>query len=106
MIDPDPDPDPSEKKTPDRFEREVERKEKRRLKAKAEGERDVTFWLGMFGLVGWSVALPALLMTLLGVWLDGRFPGPVSWALTFLLTGMAIGCLNAWYWIQKESRDD
>lgn len=102
----DPPPEASEKKSPRDFEREVAEKEKRRLRARAEGERDVTFWLGMFGLVGWSVALPAVILTFLGVWLDGSFPAPFSWTLSLLVLGMTLGCLNAWYWIQKESGND
>lgn len=98
--------DPGKPSETDGFRGAVGRKERRRLRARAEGEREVTFWLGMFGLVGWSVALPAVLLTLLGVWLDGRFPGEVSWTLMLLFLGMVLGCLNAWYWIQKEGRDE
>lgn len=53
---------PDEKKKPsDRFREEVGAKEKRKLKAERHKDRDVWFGLGMFGLVGWSVALPTLL---------------------------------------------
>ena len=58
----------------------------------------------MFGLVGWSVAIPTLLGVALGLWLDARFPGRPSWTLTFLIIGAALGCLNAWYWIKQESQ--
>ncbi len=91
---------------PDRFDHEIGRKERRRLKARREGERDVSFWLGMFGLVGWSVAVPTVLMIALGAWIDSRFPSRYSWTLMFLFLGVLIGCLNAWYWIQRESRHD
>jgi ATP synthase protein I len=30
----------------------------------------------------------------------------VSWTLTLLLAGAALGALNAWYWVQREGRDD
>jgi ATP synthase protein I len=57
----------------------------------------------MFGLVGWSVAIPTLLGIALGVWLDREFPAEHSWTLTFLFIGVLLGCLNAWYWVRQES---
>ncbi len=84
----------------------IGRKAERKLKARGELNRGVWFGLGMFGLVGWAVAIPALLGVLLGLWLDGQFPGRVSWTLTLLFLGMVLGCLNAWYWVSRESRHD
>ena len=81
----------------------VGRKAQRKLEARKRGERDAWFWLGMFGLVGWSVAIPTIAGIALGLWLDDRFPGETSWTLTFLIIGVALGCLNAWYWIKQES---
>jgi ATP synthase protein I len=60
----------------------------------------------MFGLVGWAVALPTVAGVALGVWLDHRFPSRASWTLTFLLVGVLLGSLNAWFWVQRESRRD
>ena len=88
------------------FETTIRRKERRRLKARREGEREISFWLGMFGLVGWSVALPTVLFTAVGVWIDRRYPSDYSWTLMLLFIGTVIGCLNAWYWIRKESNHD
>lgn len=86
--------------------REVGRKAERKIKARRRGERDAWFWLGMFGLVGWSVAIPTVAGIALGVWLDSRFPGEASWTLTFLIIGVVLGCLNAWYWVRQESGRD
>lgn len=91
----------------ERFGETIGRKAERKLRARGSSERNVWFWLGMFGLVGWAVAVPAVLGIALGLWLDRRWPvGQVSWTLTFLIIGVAAGCLNAWYWIQRESRHD
>lgn len=84
---------------PDRVGRRVRRKRR----AQDEGSPTAWFGLGMFGLVGWSVAIPTIAGIALGVWLDGRFPGRVSWTLTFLIIGVGVGCMNAWYWIRQES---
>ena len=80
----------------------VGRKAERKLRARREGRRGVWFGLGMFGLVGWAVALPTVAGIALGLWLDARFPSRVSWTLTLLLLGAALGSLNAWYWVKRE----
>ena len=51
--------------------------------------------VGMFGLIGWAVAIPTLLGTLLGVWIDQHYPGVHSWTLSLLIVGLCLGCLNA-----------
>jgi ATP synthase protein I len=58
----------------------------------------------MMGVVGWSIAIPTVLGTAAGVWLDRRtdIGGNVSWTLTGLVVGVLLGCLNAWFWIQRE----
>lgn len=76
----------------------------RKLRARREGDRGVWFGLGMFGLVGWSVAIPTVIGIGLGVWLDHLLGDRVSWTLTGLVAGLVIGCLNAWMWIRRESR--
>ncbi|MGD8388820.1 MAG: AtpZ/AtpI family protein [Desulfobacteraceae bacterium] len=83
---------------------EVGVKERRKLRARSEKDRGVWFGLGMFGLVGWSVAVPTLIGVALGVWLDRAWDTTASWTLTGLLAGVVVGCLNAWYWIKRESR--
>lgn len=81
----------------------VGRQARRKLRARRRGDRSAWFGLGMFGLVGWSVALPTLIGTAIGLWLDERYTGEVSWTLTFLIIGVAVGCLNAWFWVRQES---
>ncbi len=78
----------------------------RKRKARKSGRRTVWFGFGMFGLVGWAVALPAIVGVGLGAWLDLKFDTKLSWTLALLLAGIGLGCLNAWYWISRESRDD
>ena len=82
----------------------VSRREERKLKARREKNRGVWFGLGMFGLVGWSVAIPTLIGILVGLWIDRTWPSRYSWTLTGLALGVIVGCINAWYWVSKESR--
>jgi ATP synthase protein I len=86
------------------FRRTVADKEQRKLRARRQGDRGPWFWFGMFGMVGWSVAIPTLAGIALGVWLDSRFDGRISWTLTMLFVGAALGCWTAWYWVNRESR--
>lgn len=83
---------------------EAGRKAERKLQARRVGNADLYFWLGMFGLVGWSVALPTLLGLALGLWLDRLWPVRFSWTLTLLVIGVLLGCLNAWHWINRVQR--
>jgi len=55
----------------------------------------------MFGVVGWSVAIPTLIGTALGIWIDNNWPSQFSWTLMLLIGGVMVGCLNAWYWVRK-----
>jgi ATP synthase protein I len=86
------------------FERRLEARQRRKLRALRQGDRSVWFGLGTFGIVGWLVTIPAVALTALGVWLDRRWPVPFSWALTLLVTGVALGCFNAWRWVSQERR--
>ncbi len=88
------------------FNRQVKRKAKRKLKLREQKNGAVWFGLGMFGLIGWSIAVPTLVGTAIGLWLDSRWPLSHSWTLSFLVIGLIIGCLNAWYWVGAEGVDD
>ena len=85
---------------------EVTRRARRRLAARRERDEGVWFWLGMFGLVGWSIAIPTVVGTAIGLWLDGHFPGQPSWTITLMLIGVLLGCLMAWRWIREERVGD
>lgn len=87
------------------FRRQLAAKRARKLRARRRGEHNAWFGLGMFGLVGWSVAVPAVACIALGVWIDGRWPGRYSWTLMLLVVGIALGCLNGWYWLVRERRN-
>lgn len=80
---------------------QVARKADRKLQARATEQPGLWFGLGVFGMIGWSVALPAVLGALLGLWLDHAHPGRFSWTLSLLLAGLALGCLAAWQWVER-----
>jgi ATP synthase protein I len=86
------------------FAEQIGAKAARKLKARRNPAQGVWFGLGMMGLIGWSVTIPMLLGAALGIWLDRRHPGAHSWTLALLVSGLAIGCLNAWNWVAKEDK--
>jgi ATP synthase protein I len=84
--------------------RAIGAKATRKLKAQGQAQT-LWFGLGMMGLIGWSVAIPALLGVALGLWLDHKQSGGRSWTLALLAAGLAIGCLNAWHWVGQQDRE-
>lgn len=86
------------------FTEKIGSREERKMLARRNKAKGVWFGLGMTGMIGWSVAIPTLIGVAIGVWLDIRYPGHISWTLTFLSIGLAIGCANAWYWVKREQK--
>lgn len=86
------------------FSQEVGDKAARKLKARRNSRQGVWFGLGMMGLIGWSVVVPTLVGAALGAWLDKNHPGGHSWILALMVLGLAIGCVNAWYWVAQQDK--
>ena len=91
------------KKDPDSMAEQVGAKAERKLKARRHNS-GLWFGLGMMGIVGWSIAIPTLLGTALGLWLDKHYGEQRSWTLALLLAGLIIGCFTAWSWVGKEHK--
>ena len=89
---------PSPPKLPpsaERMIRDVESRKARALRARTQKD-DVWGSLAILGLVGWSVAVPTLVGVALGAWIDHRWPSRFSWTLMLLMSGLVLGCTNAW----------
>ena len=84
----------------------ITRKAARMQEARKRRKQSAWRGLGMFGLVGWAVAVPIIAGVALGRWIDASWPGETSWTLALLLAGAFLGALNAWFWVQREGRDD
>ncbi len=85
--------------------RRLERREASKLRGRRGKGRSLWQGFGVFGVIGWSVVVPAIAGVALGLWIDGRWPGHVSWTLTLLLAGLVLGCLNAWHWVSRQRRE-
>lgn len=89
-----------------RFDQVLGRKALRKWMARQRANQGPWYGLGMFGLIGWSVAVPTLVGIALGLWLDRLLHSRISWTLTLLMLGVLLGCLNAWYWVRQEEPHD
>ncbi len=91
-------------KPKDDFEQLIGNKEERKLEAK---RNPASIWsgLGLFGMVGWSVAVPTILGIALGYWLDKKLDTDFSWTLSLLFGGLILGCIMAWSWVDKEDKN-
>jgi ATP synthase protein I len=56
----------------------------------------------MFGMVGWSVAVPTLIGLAIGIWIDRTWPSQYSFTLMGMLLGLMSGLSSAWYWVNHE----
>lgn len=77
---------------------------RRKSRARRRRPQGLIYGLGTMGVVGWSVAIPTLAGTALGLWLDQHHPGRHAWTVALLFAGLTLGCLNAWRWISAEER--
>lgn len=89
------------RKIANHFTEQVAKKEALRQKALRHKDETVWFGLGMFGIVGWAVAIPTLVGVAIGLWIDRTWPSQYSWALMLLIAGVLVGCMNAAYWVRR-----
>ncbi|WP_320008505.1 AtpZ/AtpI family protein [Maridesulfovibrio sp.] len=92
---------PPEQNT-EKFRRCIGSKEQRKMRAVQKGTVGTLSAFGSMGAVGWLVALPVVLGSLLGAWIDYRWPSMINWTLAMLGAGLAVGCLLAGIWMNRE----
>lgn len=57
----------------------------------------------LFGLVGWSIVIPAVLCAYIGMWFDEKYKSAsISYTFYFILFGLLVGCYNAFRWVKRE----
>lgn len=98
-------PNSSHKKKKPTLIAKVGAKANSRLKAQQDTTPGVWRGLGAMGLIGWSIVVPTLVGAMIGIWIDKHYSGTHTWALSLLVAGLSIGCLNAWHWIDKEEKE-
>lgn len=83
---------------------QIANKQARRAKGRRQREHSAWYGLGIFGIVGWSVVIPMLSCLAVGIYIDAKWPGRISWTLILLVAGAVLGSLNAWYWVSRERK--
>ena len=84
------------------FAEQIARKASRKEKTGRRPAPPLWTSFSLFGVVGWSVAMPTVVAIAVGVWLDNRIADRHSWTLVMIPVGLAIGCALAWRWISHE----
>ena len=77
----------------------------KKSRAQKEGS-EIMFGLGLFGIVGWSIAIPTVLGVAVGVFLDKRIPQRFCWTITLLFAGVIVGAHITWHWLSEKSKED
>ena len=88
----------------ERFHETVDRKARRKRTEQLRNQQPLWSGFSLFGIVGWSVAIPTLVAIAIGIWLDRHVVGGPSWTLTLLPVGIGLGCLAAWRWVSHEEQ--
>ncbi len=89
-------------KRQDRAAEGISRDAERKRIARKSPPRSPMRGLGVFGMIGWSVAVPTVGGVFLGLWLDRVAPQGFSWTITLLFAGVLLGAVIAWRWIDRE----
>jgi ATP synthase protein I len=85
----------------ERMIRQVESKQQRMTRGRNH-KNAVLRSIAVLGVIGWSVVLPTLVGVAAGAWIDGRWPSRFSWTLILMMSGLLLGCANAWLRIRKD----
>ncbi|PFG10327.1 AtpZ/AtpI family protein [Marinobacter sp. LV10MA510-1] len=87
----------------DRSADDIRRSTERLQRARKQPGASPLRGLGAFGMIGWSVAVPAVAGAFLGLWLNKVAPQNFSWPIALILGGIVVGAMIAWNWIDKET---
>ncbi|MDX5976626.1 AtpZ/AtpI family protein [Vreelandella alkaliphila] len=85
---------------------DIGRRARRLRKAREEPGTSPLRGLGVFGMIGWSIAVPTVAGAFFGLWLDRNMPQDFQWTIALILGGVALGGFIAWAWVSKESGSD
>jgi ATP synthase protein I len=88
-----------------KFSDDIEKSAKELMKARKEKG---TFWhyAYILGVGGWLLVIPIVAGAYLGKYLDRKISGSgsISWTLTFIIIGIAVGIYNIWYFLIRKSQ--
>ena len=73
----------------------IRRRTQRMQKTRDEPQYSPLNGLGVFGVIGWSVAIPTVGGAFLGMWLNRVAPQSFSWPIALILGGVVLGGMAA-----------
>lgn len=82
----------------------IARKAERLHQTRRKKEVSPLHGLSAFGVIGWSIAVPAVAGALLGRWLNRVAPQTFSWTLALILGGLVLGIGFAWSWMSQAQQ--
>ena len=91
------------KKDKDDASAAIHRRAQRMQQTRDEPKYSPLTGLGVFGVIGWSVAIPTVGGAFLGLWLNRVAPQSFSWPIALILGGVVIGAMVAWNWVDKSA---
>lgn len=80
----------------------IRRRAQRMQETRNERKYSPLSGLGVFGVIGWSIAIPTVAGAFLGVWLNRVAPQNFSWPIALILGGVVVGAMVAWSWVDKN----
>ena len=80
---------------------EVEKSAKEILRSRRE--KNFWYYTAILGVGGWLFVLPVVAGAYLGRYLDRKVPGGISWTITCILLGLALGIYNVWDYYQRRT---
>jgi ATP synthase protein I len=88
-----------------KFSKDIEKSAKELMNARKE-KGTFLHYAYVLGVGGWLLALPIVGGAYLGKYLDKKIGGSggISWTITFIIIGIAVGFYNLWYNFMKRSQ--
>jgi ATP synthase protein I len=86
-----------------KFSEKVEKSAEELMKARKEKSG---FWhyAQILGVGGWLFVIPIVAGAYLGRYMDEKTGGDISWTITLIIIGMAVGIYNIWYFLLRKSQ--
>ena len=88
----------------DRSAEDIRRRAERLQRSRRSPGASPLRGLGVFGMIGWSIAVPTVGGAFLGLWLNQVAPQKFSWPIALILGGVVVGGIIAWSWVSKETQ--
>lgn len=84
----------------------IRRSAERLRRSRSKRKESALLGFSVFGIVGWSIAVPTVAGALLGHWLNQVAPQKFSWTIALILGGVVVGVIIAIRWLSKVTFDE